>query len=72
MRAVELVKDRKTKEPYKEAVSKVIKYSYENGVICIGAGTFGNVLRFLIPLTATVDQLEEGLDIVEQGLETVI
>ena len=72
MRAVELVKDRKTKEPYKEAVSKVIKYSYENGVICIGAGTFGNVLRFLIPLTATVDQLQEGLDIVEAGLETVI
>ena len=71
MRAVELVKDRINKEPYKDAVSKVIKFSYENGVICIGAGTYGNVLRFLIPLTATVEQLEEGLDIVEIGMQTV-
>ena len=71
MRAVELVKDRINKEPYKDAVSKVIKFSYENGVICIGAGTYGNVLRFLIPLTATIEQLEEGLDIVEMGMQTV-
>lgn len=71
MRAVELVKDKKTKEPYKAAVGKIIKYAYENGVICIGAGTFGNVLRFLIPLTASVDQLQEGLDVVEAGLKTI-
>ena len=71
MRAVELVKDRASKEPYKEAVAKVIKYAYENGVICIGAGTHGNVLRFLIPLTATKEQLEEGLEVVEQGLVNI-
>ncbi len=68
MRAVELVKDRSTKAPNKEAVGKIIKYAYEHGVICIGAGTFGNVLRFLIPLTASKEQLEEGLDVVENGL----
>ena len=71
MRAVELIKDRTTKEPNKEAVGKIIKHSYENGVICIGAGTFGNVLRFLIPLTATKEQLHEGLDVVEAGIQSL-
>ncbi|MEM1222859.1 MAG: aminotransferase class III-fold pyridoxal phosphate-dependent enzyme, partial [Verrucomicrobiota bacterium] len=71
MRAVELVKNRSTKEPYKEAVGKIIKQSYEHGVICIGAGTYGNVLRFLIPLTATREQLNEGLDVVEAGIESL-
>jgi 4-aminobutyrate aminotransferase/(S)-3-amino-2-methylpropionate transaminase len=68
MRAVELVKDRRTKEPNKDAVGPIIKYAYEHGVICIGAGTYGNVLRFLIPLTATIEQLNEGLDVVEAGI----
>jgi 4-aminobutyrate aminotransferase/(S)-3-amino-2-methylpropionate transaminase len=68
MRAVELVKDRQTKEPNKDAVGCIIKHAYEHGVICIGAGTYGNVLRFLIPLTATIEQLNEGLDVVEAGL----
>ena len=71
MRAVELVKDRTSKTPYKEAVGKIIKYAYEHGVICIGAGTYGNVLRFLIPLTASEDQLNEGLDVVESGIQTI-
>lgn len=68
MRAVELVTDRQTKTPNKDAVGKIIKHAYENGVICIGAGTYGNVLRFLIPLTATIEQLNEGLDVVEAGI----
>jgi len=68
MRAVELVTDRQLKTPNKDAVGKIIKHAYEHGVICIGAGTYGNVLRFLIPLTATIDQLNEGLDVVEEGI----
>ena len=31
------------------------------------AGTFGNVMRFLPPLSAGDDLLHEGLDIVEQA-----
>lgn len=68
MRAIELVTDRESKTPNKDAVGAILKHSYENGVICIGAGTYGNVLRFLIPLTATVKELEEGLSIVEEGI----
>jgi 4-aminobutyrate aminotransferase / (S)-3-amino-2-methylpropionate transaminase / 5-aminovalerate transaminase len=68
MRAIELVKDRATKEPDKPAVAALVKHNYENGVITLACGTHGNVLRFLIPLVATEAQLNEGLDVIEVGL----
>jgi len=69
MRGVEFVKDRVTQEPWKDAVGKVQRYAYEHGVICLSAGTFGNVLRFLVPLVMSETQLHEGLDIIEQGIQ---
>jgi 4-aminobutyrate aminotransferase/(S)-3-amino-2-methylpropionate transaminase len=68
MRALELVKDRATKEPDKPAAAALVKHNYENGVITLSCGTHGNVLRFLIPLVATEAQLNEGLDVIEAGL----
>jgi len=68
MRALELVKDRKTKEPDKPAAAALVKWNYENGLITLACGTHGNVLRFLIPLVATEEQINEGLDVVEAGL----
>lgn len=68
MQAMELVKGRRTKEPDKPATAALVKHNYESGVITLPCGTHGNVLRFLIPLTATRDQLQEGLDVVETGL----
>ena len=71
MRAIELVKDRRTKEPDKAAAVALVKHNYEHGVITLACGTHGNVLRFLIPLTAGEEQLDEGLDVVEAGLEQI-
>jgi 4-aminobutyrate aminotransferase/(S)-3-amino-2-methylpropionate transaminase len=68
MRAMELVKDRATREPDKPAAAALVKHNYEHGLITLSCGTHGNVLRFLIPLTATEEQLREGLDVVEAGL----
>jgi 4-aminobutyrate aminotransferase/(S)-3-amino-2-methylpropionate transaminase len=68
MRAIELVKDRTTKEPDKPSAAALVKHNYENGVITLSCGTQGNVLRFLIPLVATEAQLNEGLDVIEAGL----
>ncbi|HEX9427650.1 MAG TPA: aminotransferase class III-fold pyridoxal phosphate-dependent enzyme, partial [Candidatus Polarisedimenticolia bacterium] len=71
MRAIEFVKDRATKEPAKEIVSKTLKLCYERGLIAISAGTYGNVIRTLMPLVITDEQLEEGLEILEGAvLET--
>jgi 4-aminobutyrate aminotransferase/(S)-3-amino-2-methylpropionate transaminase len=68
MRALELVVDRRTKEPDKPAAQALLKYCYEHGVVVLSCGTYGNALRFLPPLTTSVEQLHEGLDVVEAGL----
>lgn len=68
MMAMELVKDRKTKEPYPELAKKLIKTCYERGVITMTAGTAGNVVRFLIPLTIEWNELDEGMSVLEGAL----
>jgi 4-aminobutyrate aminotransferase/(S)-3-amino-2-methylpropionate transaminase len=68
MLAVELVKDKTTKEPAKDLNARLIKKCVERGVILIHAGTHGNVLRFLVPLVITDAQLEEGLAVIEREL----
>ena len=45
-----------------------MNHNYEHGVITLSCGTHGNVLRFLIPLIASEEQLNEGLDVIEAGL----
>jgi len=48
----------------KAAVAK----ARENGLLILSCGLYGNVIRLLPPLTATDDQLERGLDILEQAV----
>lgn len=67
MVAIELVKDRTTKEPDKERVSKIINYCYKKGVLLLNAGIYGNVIRFLPPLIMTDDQLNYSLDVLESA-----
>jgi 4-aminobutyrate aminotransferase / (S)-3-amino-2-methylpropionate transaminase / 5-aminovalerate transaminase len=68
MQAMELVKDRATREPDKQRTDRVIQKAYESGLILISAGTHGNVIRTLMPLVITDDQLQEGLDVLEHAL----
>jgi 4-aminobutyrate aminotransferase/(S)-3-amino-2-methylpropionate transaminase len=68
MRAFELVTDRATKAPDKPAAQALLRYAYEHGVIVLSCGTHGNAIRFLPPLTTTLEQLHEGLDVIERGL----
>ena len=68
MRAIEWVSDRNSKTPDKAAALAVVRYAYEHGVILMACGTHGNVLRFLVPLTLTYEQLDEGLAVIEDGL----
>lgn len=68
MRALELVVTKASKEPDKERTAQVIKRAYERGLILVGAGTHGNIIRTLMPLTITDDQLTEGLDVLEAAL----
>ncbi len=69
MMAIELVKDRKTKVPYPEITKKLTQLSYERGVILMSAGSYSNVIRFLVPLVIDETTLNEGLDVVEKALK---
>ncbi|MDA2168524.1 4-aminobutyrate--2-oxoglutarate transaminase [Bacillus pacificus] len=68
MTAIELVKDKGTKEPASEEVKAIMKETHSKGVITISAGIYSNVLRFLPPLVITDEQLEEGLTILEAAI----
>ena len=65
MTAVEFVGDDQTKSPNKELVAKIVQEVNKRGVIILGAGLYGNVLRFLCPLVITDEQLQEGLSVIE-------
>lgn len=71
MVAMELVKDRETKEPAPAETAAIIQYAYEHGLILLKAGRYGNVLRFLPPLVITDEQLEEGLSVLRDGVASV-
>jgi 4-aminobutyrate aminotransferase/(S)-3-amino-2-methylpropionate transaminase len=68
MLALELVKDRETKEPAAEEAKALVKFCFEKGLILLSCGNFGNVIRTLMPLIIEDDQLEKGLAIMEKGL----
>jgi 4-aminobutyrate aminotransferase/(S)-3-amino-2-methylpropionate transaminase len=73
MRAMELVSDRSTKEPMgSEAMGGIARGALERGVIVLTAGTYGNVVRLLPPLTIEDDLLEEGLDLLEEAVAAAI
>ena len=66
MRAIEFVTDRTTKEPAKELTGNIVRMCYERGLIVLNAGTYGNVIRTLMPLVITEEQLQEGLSVLEE------
>jgi 4-aminobutyrate aminotransferase / (S)-3-amino-2-methylpropionate transaminase / 5-aminovalerate transaminase len=68
MRAIELVKDRSTKEPAAEETRAVLAACHRRGLIIISAGTFGNTIRILVPLVATDGQIAEGLRVLEEAI----
>jgi 4-aminobutyrate aminotransferase/(S)-3-amino-2-methylpropionate transaminase len=71
MVGMELVLDRSTKEPDKALTARLIAAALERGVILLSAGTYGNTVRILAPLTTPDDIIKEGLDAVEQALEAI-
>lgn len=66
MIAVELFEDGDTHKPNAAAVSQVVAKARDKGLILLSCGTYGNVLRILVPLTAPDEQLDQGLAIIEE------
>ena len=71
MQACELVQ-RDSIEPNAELAKAVAKHCADNAVLVLVTGTFGNVLRFLPPLTMSDELLNEAFDVLEEGFEKAL
>jgi 4-aminobutyrate aminotransferase / (S)-3-amino-2-methylpropionate transaminase / 5-aminovalerate transaminase len=72
MMALELTAGRDDLAPHAVATGAINSYCHSQGLVTLTAGTFGNVLRFLPPLSAPDHLLVEGLDIVEEAFAHVL
>jgi 4-aminobutyrate aminotransferase/(S)-3-amino-2-methylpropionate transaminase len=71
MQAIELVQSQENKIPAADETKQITQYCYEHGLITITAGSYSNVIRILVPLVATNEQMDEGLDVLESALASV-
>ena len=56
------------REPTPEAAKATTAAAFEKGLLLLSCGLYGNVIRLLPPLTATDDELERGLGLLEEAL----
>jgi 4-aminobutyrate aminotransferase/(S)-3-amino-2-methylpropionate transaminase len=71
MLGMELVKDQKKKTPAPDEAKAVVKHCYENGLIAISCGNFSNVIRTLMPLVITDEQMDRGFSILRKALKSI-
>jgi 4-aminobutyrate aminotransferase/(S)-3-amino-2-methylpropionate transaminase len=71
MQALELVRSKQTREPAPEETKKISQRCYENGLITITAGSYSNIIRLLMPIVITDDQMKEAMDVMESAIAAV-
>jgi 4-aminobutyrate aminotransferase / (S)-3-amino-2-methylpropionate transaminase / 5-aminovalerate transaminase len=71
MQALELVRSKTTREPADDETKQIAQYCYEHGLIMITAGSYSNIIRVLVPLVITDQQMDEALDVLESAIATV-
>ena len=67
MQGIELVRNRKTKEPAPEAVLRVFEETKRNGVLIGKGGLYGNVIRTGMMLNSTKDNVDELIAALDKG-----
>jgi 4-aminobutyrate aminotransferase / (S)-3-amino-2-methylpropionate transaminase / 5-aminovalerate transaminase len=70
MLALELVEDRSTKAPAAALTSATVTAARERGLILLSCGLYSNVIRILVPVVISDEDLSEGLDILEESLRS--
>ena len=66
MNGMEIVVDRKSRKPDGDLAKRIVRRCYEKGLILLTAGGYGNVIRHLVPLVVTDEQLDRGLKLLEE------
>jgi 4-aminobutyrate aminotransferase/(S)-3-amino-2-methylpropionate transaminase len=68
MLGIELVRDPQTKEPAPEIATRIVELALERGLVLLKAGIYGNVIRNLVPLVISDEQLTEALGVLESAI----
>ncbi|MCE4599517.1 MAG: aspartate aminotransferase family protein [Desulfurococcales archaeon] len=71
MKAVELVKDKHTREPDKGKAKRIVEEARRRGLLLLTAGYYGNVVRLHPPLTISEENLARGLDILAESVKSI-
>ena len=72
MLAFELVKDRSTREPDPETTKALTARALAKGLVLLSCGVYSNVIRVLVPLTASDAIIDEGVRIIEEAFTEVV
>jgi len=68
MQALELVEDRESRTPAARLAAETTAAARERGLILLSCGLYGNVIRILVPLVVSDDDLARGLELLEEAL----
>ncbi|HEV8314448.1 MAG TPA: 4-aminobutyrate--2-oxoglutarate transaminase [Burkholderiaceae bacterium] len=71
MVAIELAKNRDPEQPDADLTKRVVAEAARRGLILLSCGSYGNVIRILVPLTASDALLAEGLQILADSFAAV-
>jgi len=72
MLAIELVHDRRTKDPAPELASTVVEAASARGLLLLKSGIYSNCIRVLVPLVISESELDEALGVWEDALGSVL
>ena len=68
MAALEVVTDAESRKPDKERMARIVQNALEEGLLLITAGQYTNVIRTLMPLVISDEELDEGLAILDRAV----
>jgi 4-aminobutyrate aminotransferase and related aminotransferases len=69
MIGIELIKDRKTKEPATKETNEIcLNKALKKGLLVVSSGWYGNVIRFAPPFIVNKEQIDEAIDILDKSL----
>jgi len=71
MIAIELFNDEERREPAVDMTAAIVAKAAEQGLILLSCGVYANVIRILVPITASDAIVDEGLGILENAMESL-
>ncbi|MCB9038993.1 MAG: aspartate aminotransferase family protein [Lewinellaceae bacterium] len=72
MQGLEFVKNRQSKEPAPKATSHFMELCRKEGLLVGKGGLYGNVIRIAPPMTASVENVQDALELIGKALKGVV